>query len=55
MKNEMQIDAAMVKSTHADLSIMAAGVLNHLEQLKQDPDFMREFEEWKRKRKEVSA
>lgn len=55
MKNELLIDAAMIKKSKADLSIMAAGVLNHLEQMKQDPDFMREFEEWKRRRKEVSA
>lgn len=53
MKKILLTEGAMLRKSPADMTIMAAGVLQHLDTLKEDPDFMAGFEEWKRTRKEA--
>ena len=52
---ELLITAEEVESSPIDFSTWAEGILDHLESLKQDPEFMAGFEEWKRQRKEVKT
>ena len=51
MQKPLLVEAVAVKSSPADLGIMARGILDQLRELKQDPKFLREFEEWKAEKK----